>query len=188
MMTGAYTPGSGVTPANSMLSWGGAGMAGWGSTCGIALGCAIFTELATPRAQTNAVIDKIFGYYTAGSHPFNADWFISGKTHTRAATDFQTSYGSLQCHNVVAQHRNNPDFLRQTGGSVSGSKDEFCSTLVGAMIYETIKQVGAVRGGFTAPAFTPYATETRTGCTTASCHGGVLSGYAPKEDCYSCHK
>lgn len=187
-MTGAYTPGSGVTPNNSMMAWGGAGMAGWGSTCGIALGCAQFTEFALPRAQTNGAIDKIFAYYAEGSHPFNADWFISGKTNPRAATDFQISYGSLQCHNVISQHRNRGDFLDECGGDPAASRMEFCSTLVGAMIYETLKQVGSLRGGFTAPAFTPFSTV-RNSCSEASCHGNYLTAsYIPKEDCYACHK
>ena len=187
-MTGAYTPGTGVTPNNSMLAWGGAGMANWGSTCGIAIGCAQFTEFALPRAQTTGAIDKIFAYYAEGSHPFNADWFISGKNVPRAATDFQVTYGSLQCHNVVAQHRNRDDFLDACGGSPDASRSEFCSTLVGAICYETMKQVGSLRGGFTAPPFTPFSTV-RNGCSAASCHQNYLTaGFTPKENCYACHK
>lgn len=183
-------------PAGSSLNWAAAGMAGWGSTCGINIACAQFTEFALPTASTNSTIDKIFAHFAEGSHPFNADWFISGKAHPRAAVDFQVKYGSLQCHNVVVKHLNEKDFTDCGFADVRG---EFCSTLVGAMLYYTMKQVGSIRGGFTAPTATLISSR-RVGCSIAGCHdappaGGSTAaprqmpgGFLPKEDCFACHK
>ncbi|MDP2402035.1 MAG: hypothetical protein Q8M66_08655 [Actinomycetota bacterium] len=166
-------------------------MAGWGATCGIAISCAHFAEYALPRGSTNGVIDKIFAYFAEGSHPLNAEWFITGIANPRPATDFQVKYGSLQCHNVVAQHRNRADFLEECGDNPDLSRSTFCSTLVGAIIYETMKQVGAIRQGVT-PVIplknTPFSTV-RNGCSVANCHQNYLTaGFTPKENCYTCHK
>ncbi len=180
------------------MSWGGAGMAGWGSTCGIPLGCALFAELALPRTSTNPVIDKLFAYYAEGLHPFNEEWFVTGKSNPRAVdvVDFQVQYGSLQCHNVVAQHLNKGDF---TGCGFANPRGEFCANLVGALCYETIRQVGTVRGGFAAIPSTPFST-TRTGCSVSGCHDApptsgstapsrqIPGSFLPKENCYACHK
>lgn len=176
-------------PLDSIMSWGAAGMAGWGSTCGVAIDCALFSEIALPRAVTNGVIDKLLAHYAEGLHPLNEAWFINGKTHTRAATSFQKKYGSLQCHNVVVTHRTDADFLAAGGGNADLARSEFCSTLVGAMCYETIKQVGAVKAGLTIPAFTPFST-TRSSCNASGCHdaANLPGGYLPKEDCLACHK
>jgi hypothetical protein len=169
-------------------------MAGWGSTCGIALGCAQFAEFGLPRGSTNGVIDKIFAYFAEGAHPFNAEWYVTGKTPPRdpSVVDFTIKYGSLQCHNVVVQHLNNEDVTDCGFGDPRG---EFCGSLVGAVIYETMKQVGAIRGGFTAPPATAFSTV-RTGCSATGCHspvgttGGLAlpGGFLPKENCYACHK
>jgi hypothetical protein len=189
-----YAPGAGpasngALTGDSAVSWGAAGMAGWGSTCGIAIGCAQFAEFALPRGVTNGVIDKIFARFANGLHPFNEEWFISGKLFPRPATDFQIKYGTLQCHNVVAQHRNRDDFL-DCGfeNNPDGARSEFCGTLVGAICYETMKQVGAVRQSIAGTPFTPFDT-TRNGCAVAGCHNVYLPlGFMPKENCYACHK
>lgn len=172
------------------MSWGGAGMAGWGSTCGIIPGCALFAECSLPRTGTNPVIDKIFAYFAEAEHPFNEEWFVTGKGNPAQvdAVDFTVTYGSLQCHNVVAQHLNKGDFTDCGFGNPRG---EFCARLVGVMCYETMKQVGTVRGGFDPIPFTPFSTV-RNSCAATGCHtDGSLnlpSTFLPKENCYACHK
>ena len=198
ILGGAYNVGSGTTPGNSPMSWGGAGMAGWGSTCGIIPGCALFTELSLPRAQTNPTIDKVFAYYAEGAHPFNEEWFVTGKGNptTVDVVDFTIKYGSLQCHNVVSKHLNLEDFTDCGFGNPRG---EFCARLVGAMCYETMKQVGTTKlslGAIPATAFS----DVRTGCSVTGCHDSpptsgstapsrqIPGGFLPKENCYACHK
>jgi hypothetical protein len=187
LMGGTYTVGTGNMPGNSLHSWSQAGMANWGSTCGIATSCAAFAECALPRAQTNGVIDKIFAYYAEGEHPFNEAWFLSGKVNPRDPVDFKIKYGTLQCHNVVAQHRNRGYFLEACGENPSVARQEFCATLCGALAYETMRQIGAVRNGIPTT-FTQFS-SVRDGCGVAGCHQDYLTAsYLPKEDCYACHK
>jgi hypothetical protein len=198
LLAGPYTPGSGNIAAtgSSAMSWGGAGMAGWGSTCGIIPGCALFAEYSLPRtgaSGTNAAIDKIFAHFAEGEHPINEEWFVTGKVNPQPVdlVDFKFKYGSLQCHNVVVQHLNEEDF---TDCGLADPRGEFCARLVGAMCYETMKQVGTAKLGLPAIPATPFSTV-RNGCSVTGCHTATSegslrlgSGFLPKENCYACHK
>ena len=198
LMGGPYSLGSGEPPNRSFASWGIAGLANWGATCGIVIGCSQFTELAVARGSVGGLLDKIYAYFCEGEHPFNEEWFVTGKAHPRdpELVDFSVKYGSLQCHNIVMIHLNEADFTDCGFGDVRG---EFCSTLVGAMCYETMKQIGTVRGGFEAIPATPFS-NVRAGCSVTGCHsapppGGsgdpsrqMPSGFLPKENCFACHK
>ena len=191
-----YTRGSGAGSNRNIAAWGGAGMAGWGSTCGIAISCALVCELAMPRASTNGQIDKAFAHYCQDAHPApecgNADWFVNHASRTRkksTATPAARILGSLQCHNVVNGWRTDAAYHSDLGLTRDDARSEFCGRVVADMCYRTLKVLNNMKHG--TPVTNTAFSTVRTTCSVSGCHESattIPTGFLPKENCFACHK
>lgn len=186
------------------MSWGAAGMAAWGATCGIALSCAQVAELAMPRATTNGIIDQIFAHYCEDPHPFvdlgNNPDFLTNASRTPKNTNAVVkgaTLGSLQCHNVVQLWRTSDYYKSFVGGSADVARGEFCGRLVGDLCYRTLKLINAARNNVTAVVSPSNGISTvKDGCAAANCHDKdfwcptnlTSYGFMPNENCLVCHK
>jgi len=199
-MHGAYsraTPGMAVTLTPT--AFGAAGMAGWGATCGIAISCAVVTEIATTRGLTNARIDEIFAHFCEDPHPFvdvgNAGWFLNhtakvavgGSVRRQSVTGFTPR--SLQCHNIVEQYRNPANgYLAQLGTGLTPDllRSELCGRLVADNVVRTLQQINNLKHGTATP--TRAFSTRRVAC--GACHDALDVGanVMPKEDCTVCHR
>jgi hypothetical protein len=170
---------------SQMLYWGGGGGAGWGTLCGALNGAAAAISLVVDRANANAIIGELFGWYTVV--PFPTD--ISneyGRNHqfylNRSDKDVkQTVAGSTLCHASVST------WCTEAGVKASApERAERCARLTGDVAARSVEYLNTFYEGRFKAGFVPPKGVTECQSCHGSTIGNVQSGV--KMDCQQCHR
>ncbi len=168
-----------------MMFWGGGGGAGWGTLCGALNGSASLVNLVVDRANANALIGELFGWYTAVQFPTDISNDYAAH-HQFLVNRYdkplkQTVAGSTLCHASVSTWCTEAGFK-----AGSTERAERCARLTGDVAAKTVDLLNAFYGGqFKAAYVVPKAVTDCQGCH-GSAIGNVQSGV--KMDCQQCHR
>lgn len=168
-----------------MMYYGGGGGAGWGTLCGALNGGAAAINLVVDRANANAIISELFGWYTQVPFPSNISNDYAAQ-HLFAITKvdkplLQTVAGSTLCHASVSSWCTDAGFK-----ATSAERAERCARLSADVAARVVEMLNAFHGGQFKAAFVPPKSVTEC----QSCHGSAVGNVQPtvKMECQQCHR
>lgn len=168
-----------------MMYFGGGGGAGWGTLCGALNGAAAAISLVVNRADANAIIGELFGWYTTARFPtdlsneYGSERLFLINRNDKALK--QTVSGSTLCHASVSV------WCTEAGVKASApERAERCARLTGDCAAKSVELLNAYYNKAFKPAFVvPQSVVTCQGCHGTAI-GNVQSGV--KMECQQCHK
>jgi len=157
-----------------MISYGGGGIALWGSTCGTLNGAAAAIALFVTGADRNAIIDELFAWYETAALPT-----YKPKKAIRSSKPIKKSKaGSVLCHASVS------NWCEVSGyGGFSAERAERCGRLVADVAAKTVDLLNLyLRGKFQPKVY--------SAASCLSCHGkgNMVGDTLAKMGCTSCHE
>ena len=182
-----------IDPPNSMVQFGGGGVAGWGSHCGGILGAS--TAINLVGKDFMALVSELTGWYTETAFPSDiSNEYASNHEflHEEFPEKFEGKYksdevlvgsvpGSPLCHASVT------GWCELSGyKAYSKERSERCARLTGDCAAKAAELLNQVASGQFVPAFaSPDAVET---CNSCHGKGAAIENTKLKMDCTSCHE
>jgi len=169
-------------PIEVMLFGRGGGV-GWGSICGALNGGAALISLVTPKADSTALVNELWGWYTQVDLPTTAsnDFAVAGSFTMQNYNDTlpQNIAGSPLCHSSVSQ------WCNIAGKKVSDTeRKERCARIAADCAVKTAEILNEYFAGtFSATFADPEAVATCLGCHGSAMMFNVMTHMT----CTPCH-
>ncbi|MFA3783662.1 C-GCAxxG-C-C family (seleno)protein [Melioribacteraceae bacterium 4301-Me] len=169
-------------PMEVML-FGRGGGNGWGTLCGAVNGAAAIISLVTSKADSGALINEVWGYYTSSNFPSDAanQAALDGKYEDKKYNDAlpQSVSGSVLCHASVTQ------WCITANKKVSDvERKERCARLAGDVAAKTAEVLNA----FFAHTFQSTFVTDPAVAQCMTCHGpSGFNNVMSQMNCKQCH-
>ncbi len=167
-----------------MMIFGHGGGVGWGTICGALNGAAAAIALVCEKADSDALIHELNGWYTQEQFPSTiSNTYATEHTYNNNDHDMvlaQGVCGSPLCHVSVTNWCNAADL-----GVYSSERKERCARLAGDVAAKGVELLNAHFANTFVGEYVPP--EAIASCL--ACHGGdgTVNNVTMKQDCIPCH-
>ncbi|HPD63888.1 MAG TPA: T9SS type A sorting domain-containing protein [Bacteroidia bacterium] len=167
-----------------LMIYGHGGGVGWGATCGTINGCAAAISLVCAKADSDILINELYGWYTLTEFPSDESNTIA-KNHGYTVNTYDMDLGKSVSHSPLC-HASVTNWCNTNNILVSANeRKERCARLCGDTAAKTVEILNAHFAGTFTPAYVPPSII----ATCNACHGKGSTKYytEAKMDCASCH-